>query len=78
MAAKYEQSAANFARVVAAHGDIVRLYPSYRAARALRRLPLRKLWRPWLKAAALIDAAPSGMRAFALRLYRAALYAEAV
>jgi glycosyltransferase involved in cell wall biosynthesis len=78
MAAKYEQSAANFARVVAAHGDIVRHYPSYRAARALRRLPLRPLWRPWLKAAALIDAAPSGMRAFALRLYRAALYAEAV
>jgi len=78
MAAKYEQSAANFARVVAAHGDIVRHYPSYRAARALRRLPLRPLWRPWLKAAALIDVAPSGMRAFALRLYRAALYAEAV
>ena len=78
IAAKFEQSAANFARVVAAHGDIVRRYPSYRAARALRRLPLRQLWRPWLKAAALIDAAPSGMRAFALRLYRAALYAEAV
>src|SRR6185437_4481186 len=32
MAAKFEQSAANFARVVAAHGDIVRTYPSYRAA----------------------------------------------
>jgi glycosyltransferase involved in cell wall biosynthesis len=78
IAAKFEQSAANFARVLAAHGDILRHYPSYRAARALRRLPLRGLWRPWLKAAALIDAAPSGMRAFALRLYRAALYAEAV
>jgi len=78
MAAKYEQSAANFARVVAAHGDIVRHYPSYRAARVLRRVPLRQLWRPWLKAAALVDAAPAGMRAFALRLYRAALYAEAV
>jgi len=78
MAAKYEQSAANFARVVAAHGDIVRHYPSYRAARVLRRVPLRQLWRPWLKAAALVDAAPARMRAFALRLYRAALYAEAV
>jgi glycosyltransferase involved in cell wall biosynthesis len=78
MAAKFEQSAANFARVVAAHGDIVRAYPSYRAAKALKRAPLRRLWRPWLKAFALIDAAPAGARAFALRLYRAALYAEAV
>jgi glycosyltransferase involved in cell wall biosynthesis len=78
VAAKFEQSAANFARVVAAHGDIVRTYPSYRVAKALKRAPLRGLWRPWLKAAALAEAAPAGMRAFALRLYRAALYAEAV
>jgi glycosyltransferase involved in cell wall biosynthesis len=78
IAAKFEQSAANFARVVAAHGDIVRSYPSYRIARMLKRTPLLGLWRPWLKAAALIDAGPAGARAFALRLYRAALYAEAV
>jgi glycosyltransferase involved in cell wall biosynthesis len=78
IAAKFEQSVANFARVVAAHGDIVRAYPSYRVARALKRAPLRGLWRPWLKAAALFEAGPAGPRAFALRLYRAALYAEAV
>jgi glycosyltransferase involved in cell wall biosynthesis len=78
MAAKFEQSAANFARVVAAHRDIVSAYPSYRVAKALKRAPFRRLWRPWLKAAALFDAAPASARAFALRLYRAALYAEAV
>jgi len=78
MAAKFEQSAANFARVVAAHGDIVRTYPSYRAAKALKQAPLRALWRPLLKAFALIDTLPAAPRAFALRLYRAALYAEAV
>jgi glycosyltransferase involved in cell wall biosynthesis len=78
IAAKFEQSAANFARVVAAHADIVRSYPSYRLAKALKRAPLRSIWRPWLKAAALMDLAPAGPRAFALRLYRAALYAEAV
>jgi glycosyltransferase involved in cell wall biosynthesis len=78
MAAKFEQSAANFARVVAAHADIVSAYPSYRVAKALKRTPLRGLWRPWLKAAALVDLAPAQFRAFALRLYRAALYAEAV
>ena len=77
MAAKYEQSAANFARVVAGHREVVAAYPSYRAARLLKRLPLRGLWRPAVKAAAL-SPAPLPVRDFAMRLYRAALYAEAV
>jgi glycosyltransferase involved in cell wall biosynthesis len=78
MAAKYEQSAKNFARVVAAHHDIVSTYPSYRVARALRWAPLRAVWRPMLKLVALADALPIKARAFAMRLYRAALYVEAV
>jgi len=78
VAAKFEQSGANFARVVAAHRDVVRAWPSYRAARAITRAPLRRLWRPLLKGAALAPAAPAQLRAFALRLYRAALYAEYV
>ena len=78
MARKYEQSAANFARVVADHRAVVETYPSYRAARILRRVPLRDLWRPVIKAFAIADALPARPRAFALRLYRAALYAEAV
>jgi glycosyltransferase involved in cell wall biosynthesis len=78
LAAKYEQSAGNFARVVASHPEVVSTYPSYRAARMLKRAPLRALWRPMLKAFALADAAPLAARAFAMRLYRAALYAEAV
>lgn len=78
MARKYEQSAANFGRVVSDHRDIVEHYPSYRVARALKRAPLRALWRPGLKALALCEAAPLGARALAMRLYRAALYAEAV
>jgi len=78
IAAKYEQSAANFARVVATHRAVVETYPSYRAARLLKRAPLRGLWRPLLKAYALAEAAPLKSRAFAMRLYRAALYAEAV
>lgn len=78
IAAKFEQSAANFARVVAAHREVVQTYPSYRAARLLKRAPLRHVWRPLLKAYALIEGAPLRTRAFAMRLYRAALYAEAV
>ncbi len=78
IAAKYEQSAANFARVASAHPDILSGYPSYRAARALKRAPLRGLWRPLLKRLALAEGAPLGVRAFSMRLYRAALYAEAI
>lgn len=78
MAAKYEQSAANFARVVRAHPDIVGAYPSYKVARALKPLPGREIWRPMLKAFALNEAAPTPLRALAMRLYRAALYCEAV
>jgi glycosyltransferase involved in cell wall biosynthesis len=78
MAAKYEQSASNFARVVAAHREIVSNYPSYKVARTLKPIPLRNVWRPMLKAFALNEAAPLKLRAFAMRLYRAALYIEAV
>jgi len=78
MAAKYEQSAANFARVVAAHRQVVSAYPSYRVAKALKPVPLKSLWRPLLKTIALTAAAPTPLRAFALRLYRGALYSDAV
>lgn len=78
MARKYEQSAANFARVVAGHREVVETYPSYRVARLLKRVPLRGVWRPVIKQAALSGALPLPARDFAMRLYRAALYAEAV
>lgn len=78
LARKYEQSAPNFARVAALHPDILAAYPSFRAARLLKRIPGRGLWRPMLKHAALTGALPARLRAFALRLYRTALYAEVV
>lgn len=78
MAAKYEQSAANFARVVASHRDIVSAYPSYKAAKLLKPVPFSGIWRPLLKQVALAEAAPVPLRALAMRLYRAALYSEAV
>ena len=78
LARKYEQSAPNFARVVGRHPDIVSTYPSYRAARMLKRLPGLDALRPWMKRAAVTTWLPTAARAFSLRLYRAALYAEAV
>jgi glycosyltransferase involved in cell wall biosynthesis len=78
LAAKYEQSVGNFARVVARHPDIVCNYPSYRAARMLKKVPVLGAWRRIFKGVAVTPIFPSATRAFSLRLYRASLYAEAV
>jgi len=78
LARKFDQGAGNFARVVALHPEVVATYPSYRAARALKRLPGRRLARPLAKRVAATSVLPVRLRAFALRLYRAAAYAEAI
>lgn len=75
---KYRQSAANFARVVEAHPEVVSGYASFKVARAIRRLPLRGILREGARLAALAPVLPARARAFAMRLYRAALYAEVV
>jgi glycosyltransferase involved in cell wall biosynthesis len=78
LAAKYEQSVGNYARVVELHPEVVYAYPSYKAARLLKKIPGLPLWRAMFKQAALIPILPMATRAFSLRLYRAALYARAV
>ena len=78
LARKFDQGAANFARVVALHPAIVQTYPSYKAARALKRLPALPLARRLMKQVALTTVLPVKARAFALRLYRAAVYADAI
>jgi glycosyltransferase involved in cell wall biosynthesis len=78
LAGKYEQSADNFARVVDRHPDIVGTYPSFKAAKLLKRMPALSTIRPWMKQAAVAGWMPTEARAFSLRLYRAALYADAV
>ncbi|MDH4384198.1 MAG: glycosyltransferase family A protein [Caulobacter sp.] len=75
---KYEQSAANFGRVVQEHPQVVAGYASYRVARMIRRLPGRGLVRGLARALALSGSLPTGLQGFGLRLYRAALYAEVV
>ena len=78
IAAKYESSTANFARILARHPQVIMAYPSYRLARVLRRTPFRKVWRGMLKAAALSPLPPMIARIAAMKVYRAALYAEVV
>jgi hypothetical protein len=76
--AKYEQSVANFGRLTKAHPEVVSAYPSFKAARFLARAPFRATLKRLLKTLVLDDRAPLGVRAFSLRLLRAALYAEVV
>ena len=59
-------------------GYFARHYEGVRAARLLKQAPALAAWRPWLKGMALSNLLPASARAFSLRLYRAALYAEAV
>ena len=76
--AKYEQSPANFARLHSRHPQLVESFATWRYARLLRRWPARRPLRGALKALALNEHAPLAARTAALRLYRAALYAEVV
>ena len=78
LAGKYEQSAPNFGRMVQCHPEVVAAYPSYRAAKVLKRLPGLPLLRRAMRRGAGTDWLPVAARAFSLRLYRAALYADAV
>jgi glycosyltransferase involved in cell wall biosynthesis len=78
LARKYEQSVGNFARVIKKHPHVVSQYPSYKAAKILKKIPLIGVLRPLIKMAALTPLLPVRLRAFALRLYRAALYAQVV
>lgn len=78
LVSKYEQSVPNFARVLSKHPDFVTAYPSYRIARLIRRLPGRPLLRGSLARIIKTQIMPTPLRAFSLRLYRAALYAEVV
>mgnify|MGYP002632483426 FL=1 len=78
LAGKYEQSAPNFGRMARRHPEIVAGYPSYKAARLLKRLPGLPGLRRMMRRGADTDWLPVGARAFSLRLFRAALYADAV
>jgi len=78
LAGKYEQSAPNFARMAQRHPSIVAAYPSYKAARLLKRLPALPRLRRMMRRGADTNWLPVAARAFSLRLYRAALYADAV
>jgi hypothetical protein len=73
-----DRSAGNFALLVASHPDVVAAMPSYRAARALRRVHLPRSARRPLRSLVLQRRLPVRLRVVLLRLYRAAVYADVV
>jgi glycosyltransferase involved in cell wall biosynthesis len=76
--AKYDQSVQNFSRLLGRHGEAVRRFPLHRWALRLKQVPARGRLRSLLKALAMTPAFPLGIRARALKVYRAALYADVV
>ncbi len=78
LARKYEQSVDNFARVIRKHPEVISQYPSYKAAKLLKFVPLISFIRKGLKAIVMMPIVPVKLRALALRVYRAALYAQVV
>jgi glycosyltransferase involved in cell wall biosynthesis len=78
LARKYEQSVGNFKRVTEKHPHVISQYPSYKVAKILKKVPLLSAFRPLIKWAGLTPLLPVRLRAFSLRLYRAALYAQVV
>lgn len=77
--AKYGSSAENFARLVARHPASARTMALYRLARRLRLLgPVRRPLADLFEAAARAHSLPGRIRLFALKFYRALIYAGAL
>ena len=73
---KYNQSAANFVRMLENHPTHVMTYPSYRVATIMLKLQIARPARFLSHLLALNVWAPAILRAYALKVYRAAVYAE--
>ncbi|WP_292053613.1 MULTISPECIES: glycosyltransferase family 2 protein [unclassified Brevundimonas] len=76
--AKYRQSVANFARILAVHPETVMRFKAYMVARWLNRMGMGAAAASLSQRVVRLSVAPVSARAFALRLYRAALYAQVV
>ena len=75
---KYENSGANFARLVQRHPDEARTMPLFRMARRARNLPLRETARGLAGWTARTKFLPLALRGRALKAWRALVYAEAL
>lgn len=74
---KYGLSLSNFKRILEHHPDVIKTYPSYLLSRVMRKVPHRKTVVRLLRQIAQ-SGAPLLARIAAAKLYRAAIYAEAI
>ena len=74
---KYGLSLSNFTRILSNHPDVIKTYPSYRLSRVMRQVPHRNTLVKLLRRVAQ-SGAPLFARIVAAKLYRAAIYAEAI
>jgi glycosyltransferase involved in cell wall biosynthesis len=76
--AKYAKAAKNFARFVKQHPEHAAALPLYKSVMRARKRPFRKLFRALAGGVAASRLFPTGLRARALRTWRAHVYAEAL
>ncbi len=75
---RFANSGANYRRFTNAHPELAKSLTLYKLSQRLRRLPAQKLMRPVLKALVKAGFLPARIRMFALKLWRASWYAEAL
>lgn len=75
---RFKDSGANYQRFTHKHPDIAKTLTLYNVTQQLKKVPGQKLLRPLLKAFVKLSILPVKVRLFALKLWRASWYAEAL
>ncbi len=75
---RFRDSADNYAKFTAKHPELAQTLTLYKISQRLGRVPGQKLMRPVLKLIVSLGIVPTNARLFALKLWRASWYAEAL
>lgn len=75
---RFKDSAENYMRFTAAHPELAQTLTLYKLSTKLKHVPGQKLMRPTLRGLVRSSILPTNIRLFALKMWRASWYAEAV
>ena len=75
---RFRDSADNYMRFTNAHPDLAKTLTLYKLSKKLKHVPGQKIMRPVLQTLVRSNALPTKIRLFALKMWRASWYAEAV
>ena len=73
---RFKESAHNYKRFTSLHPDLAQTLTLYRLTEKLRKFPLHRLCRPFMRGAVKFHALPIRFRVLALKFWRASWYAE--